>query len=153
MKKALMLSVLISLLVIASIAMVSATVGYKTSVSGTVYDKTKDYAIVPEAFVNVTCNSNSINTTSLGDGTYWVTFGDGQCLIGNNVTIYGKKGSLEGWNKDPVIVHNITDYIPIDVELGFAPGGDVFLIPEFGIFVGALTLLGAVGVFFFVRKK
>jgi hypothetical protein len=32
-------------------------------------------------------------------------------------------------------------------------GGSVPMVPEFGFYVGALTLVGAMGLFFLIRRK
>lgn len=151
MKKLVLAGVLVGFMILA-ISIVSA---YSTVVSGTIYDTTDDYAIVPYAYVEVTCNGYTLNETAKSDGIYWVTFMNETCPINTTMAvgdICAKSGDLEGCNKDPVTVHDIGEY-PVDLELGFAPGGDVFLIPEFGLVVGLITILSAVGIFFVIRRR
>lgn len=151
MKKAFMLSVLVSLFLIASIAMVSASVGYTTVVVGKVYNA--DYTLkINNATVNVTCTHDDVpysnSTTSFGDGDYIVKFTSDQCALNDTISVYGfKEGVGSGVGDGTKINVNMTQ---LDIALGVS---NIALIPEFGLFVGGLTLLSAIGLFFLVRRK
>lgn len=146
MKKILMLSVLVSLLVIASIVMVSAD----TIIAGKIYDSPNFETAngVGDANINVTCGINLLTTQSLSDGTYSVTFVEtADCPNNSTVNVIAEKGGIT--NSGNGVVHDYTAAMP-DLYIGVV---NIALIPEFGVFVGALTLLSAVGVFFLVRRK
>jgi hypothetical protein len=145
MNKLLILPV-IALLVIASIVAVSA----KTIVAGKIYDSPnfETANAVSGADINVTCDGNSLTTTSLSDGTYSVEYADTEdCPDGSLVTVVAEKDG--NTNSGTGLVHDFTAYIP-DIYLGIV---NIALIPEFGLIVGTLTVLSAVGVFFLVRRK
>jgi hypothetical protein len=145
MKKTLALSFL-ALFLIASIAMVSAA----TVIAGKIYDSPnfETANAVGSANINVTCIGNVLYTTSLSDGTYSVTYNDtANCPDGSTVTVWAEKGGIT--NSGTGLVHDFTAVVP-NLYLGVI---NIALIPEFGVFVGALTLLSAVGVFFLVRRK
>jgi len=145
MKKLLILPV-IALLVITSILAVSA----KTIVAGKIYDSPNFETANPvaDANINVTCNGNLLNTTSLSDGTYSVEYvASVNCPDGSNVTVVAEKGGIT--NTGYGIVHDFTTVMP-DIYLGIV---NIALIPEFGLIVGTLTVLSAIGVFFLVRRK
>jgi len=144
MKKALALTFL-TLFLVASIAMVSAG----TLIAGKIYDSPNFETAngVGDANINVTCNSNVLYTTSLSDGTYSVVFPIAQCPLNSNVTVFAEKNGIS--NSGAGIVHDYSNLI-VDLYIGVV---NIALIPEFGVFVGALTLLSAVGVFFLVRRK
>ena len=128
-----------------SIAMVSATV----QVYGTIYDARQQiYTTVSGANVSVVCGSDSINTTSRSDGTYLVY--SRNCLINSNLTVSAQFGELSGSKN--VIIHNASDYNFTDIGLDYAQG-NVFMVPEFSLIIGTLTMVSAVVVFFLVRRK
>lgn len=148
MKKAFMLSVLVSLLVIASIAMVSAT-EYKTLIAGKIYDSPNFETAGPVAgaTVHVICNSVPKTAESKNDGTYSVSFDPEDGCLDTTASAYAEK---EGVVSDTETAQ-IQDYTgEFNLYLGVI---NLALIPEFGLFVGGLTILAAVGIFFFVRKK
>jgi len=144
MKKAFMLTVLVALLVIASIGAVSAG----TLIAGKIYDSPnfETAGAVADANINVTCGENLQTTTSLNDGTYSVIFSIAQCPLNSNVTVVAEKDGIS--NSGTGIVHDYSSLM-IDLYIGVV---NIALIPEFGLFVGSLTILAAVGIFFFVRK-
>jgi hypothetical protein len=122
-------------------------VSAKTMIAGKIYNA--DYSdIVEGADVTITCNGNVQATTSLSDGAYQVTYnetGTNSCNNGDSLSVYAEKGSLSG-SKTGIIHDDVVD----DWDVGIV---NVPLIPEFGVFVGALTLLSAIGVFFVIRRK
>src|SRR3989339_228731 len=75
------------------------------------------------ADVMVNCNGNIQTTESLSDGAYSVTF---------NETGTNHDNAFGDW--DLAIVN-------------------VPLVPEFSLIIGSLTILSAVGIFFFVRRE
>ena len=147
MKKAFVLTVL-ALLIVSSIGFASA----KTLIAGKIYNA--DYTdTVAGATVEVTCNGNLKTTTSLSDGAYAVTYcesltgcsEDVTCNNGDSLSVYAEKGGLTG-TKDGVINDDVIDEWDVAVV-------NVPLIPEFGLAVGALTMLGAVIAFFIIRRN
>ena len=143
MKKALVLTLILSVFLI---SFVSAS----TIIAGKIYDSPnfETASGVSGANINVTCGSNVLYTTSLSDGTYSVTYNNtNDCPNTSSVTVWAEKGGIT--NSGTGEVHDYTAAMP-DLYIGVV---NIALIPEFGVFVGALTLLSAVGVFFLVRRK
>jgi hypothetical protein len=147
MKKSITL-VILGLMVIAMLGAVSAT-GSKTAIAGKIYNA--DFTgIVEGATVEVTCNGNlAPSVLSKVDGTYSVEYAGEVCNEGDTLSVHAFKTGV-GEN---TVTGNIYDDYPIqelDLNLGVV---NVPLVPEFGLIAGLVTVLGAVGVFFFVRKK
>lgn len=142
MRKTIIFSVLI-LLAISMLGVVSA----KTLISGKIYNAgfTKT---IPNANVTVDCNGNVQDTLSLGDGSYAVTFsgtGNSSCDNSDSLTVSAIKGGLYG-SKTGIIHNNAF----ADWNLAIV---NVPLVPEFGLFVGILTILGSLSVFFIIRRN
>jgi len=117
-----------------------------TFVVGKVY--TPNYQDVVEgANVTVTCNGNVNSNFSLSNGAYGVGFTDSECPLGADVSIYATHPSY-GYGEAETSAN--IDMPNSDVVLGV---GNVVLVPEFGVIVGIMTILGAIGVFFVVRKE
>ncbi len=140
--------VLLGLMVIAMLGAVSA----KTVIAGKIYNA--DYSdTIGAADVTITCvhgeDTNVQITTSLSDGSYGVYYnenGENACDSGDALTVSAVKGDLYG-SKTGVVHENA---LPDNWDLAVV---NVPLVPEFGIAIGAITLLSAVGIFFFVRRK
>ncbi|MFC1682128.1 hypothetical protein ACFL0X_00755 [Nanoarchaeota archaeon] len=128
-----------------------------TLVAGKIYNS--DYSdTIEEAYVKVSCQHgeelNVLETISLWDGSYAVTFperGEGACDGGENgngdvVTVYAEKDGHSG-QKTGVVNDNVFDE-SWDLAIVNVP-----LVPEFGFFIGALTLVSAIGVFFVIRRR
>jgi hypothetical protein len=128
-------------------------VSAQTIIAGKIYNS--DYSsTVAGANVTVTCNGNVQNTLSLSDGAYSVTYGEPEevevlatsCDSGDSLMVeashpdYGS-GSATGIIHDDMV-------LTWDVAVVNVP-----LVPEFGFFVGSLTLVSAIVVFFVVRRK
>ena len=121
---------------------VIATPVKDTTVGGTIYNQ--DYsATISGADVTVTCNSANKYTSSNSNGVYGVQFSGSECSSGDTVTVTAIKGDLSG-----VEAESVYDFGLI-VNLAIV---NVPMTPEFGMIAGALTLLGAVGIFFVVRR-
>lgn len=150
MKKIFSLMIL-SLLVVSMIGVVSA----KTVIMGTIYNE--DYsAKIGDVNITIACfhgediNYRYITSISSGDsiGDYAVYFpeiGEGACNGGDSVTVTAIKDDLSGTDTEIVVDNMILD---LDVAIINIP-----MVPEFGIFVGILTLFGALGVFFMIRRE
>ncbi len=147
--------IILVLLVVSSMAVISA-IPTKTVVAGKVYNA--DYSdTVSGANVNVTCTHNSsdtiidtlIDTLSLADGSYSVQFTADECALGDTIDVYGFKEGFGSGTGDGTKV-NIDMSPSIDLALGVS---NIVLIPEFGLVVGTLTILSALGVFFVIRRK
>jgi len=152
MEKKLLILPLLVFSVFASLALVSAT----TIILGTIYNE--DYSEkIGDAEITVACDhGGDINyryTTSSnieGDtfGEYSVSFnetGHDGCNGGDVATVTAIKGDLFGSEFETVVDNMIGD---LDVAII-----DVPMTPEFGFFIGALTLLSGIGIFFIVRRN
>jgi len=149
MKKLLSLFVLATVLL--TVGFVSATVPGCTSqtvVGGTIYQDVITNGIVG-ANVEVTCNGATLYTTSVTDGAYSVNFDCSVCDYGDAVTVHATKEGLSGDNSGAV---DMTWQIPCGIQLDVGIV-NVPLVPEFGAVVAVLTVMGALGAFFVVRRK
>lgn len=138
---------LVSLILVLSMSLASAG----TLIAGKIYDSPdfENANAVVGANINVSCNGNIRTTQSLSpDGTYSVTYlNSSECPNNSTVTVTASKDGNS--NTETGLVH---DYSApgLDLYVGVV---NIALIPEFGVIVGALTILGAVGVFFVIRRK
>jgi hypothetical protein len=101
-------------------------------------------------YQNFTRTTKSVNSGGL-KGTYIVTFPQSQCIVGDKVTVIatskdGATGTSTGTVKD-FIKEKCLD---LDVAIVNVV---IPMVPEFGLVAGTLTVLGALGTFFFVRRK
>jgi hypothetical protein len=127
--------------------------GPKTIVEGKVfYAETEEP--VPGANVIVRCEDNNNirrDKTKTGatnsEGFYYAIF-DQQFECDNNdfVTVSATKNEETGENEG-VVEGRVLE------ELNVALGSPLPNVPEFGLIVGITTVLGALGIFFLVRKK
>ena len=122
--------------------------GAKTIIAGEIYYEGPANP-VGGAEVLISCNHNGIVTRkkaeSAGDGTYSNYFMDQECDDGDFVVVEAEKNGLEGSNTG--VVEN-SELQTLDIAIVNVP-----LVPEFGVIVGGLTILGALGIFFLVRRK
>jgi len=104
--------------IILSLSLVSA----QTLIAGKVYDSSnlETANVVSGANVSVTCNGNTLITTSLSDGTYMVKFDVSECTPNDSVSVSSNEGkatvvniTLEGDNTVP----------SNKVEIGGSSGG------------------------------
>ena len=143
MKKVFILPILM-LLVISVMGLASA----KTLIAGKIY--TSDYSdYVADADVSVSCDDagdiSVENATSSDDGSYSVVFFSTKCNQNDTVTVYAEKNGMYG-SKTGVVNDDVVDGLDLAIV-------NVPLIPEFGTFIGLLTIVSAMGVFFVVRRK
>ena len=146
---------ILSLMVIGMLGVVSAE-GLTTVIAGKIYNA--DYTnVISGATVTVTCGTTTLPTVeSIADGSYKVQFTDGLCTAGKELTVSAVSGSLTGSKTGTVkttectgadnCLVSITDDFDVAVV-------NVPLVPEFGLIAGLTTVLGALGVFFVVRRK
>jgi hypothetical protein len=127
----------------------------ETIVEGKVtYSETDDLA--KKAEVTVTCTHDGTDytkTTKSGGkgiykGTYIVTFPQKHCIEGDSVVVVAVKNGLSGTSEG--IVTNFIEEECLNLDIAIV---DVALVPEFGVILGTLTVLGALGMFFVVRRK
>jgi hypothetical protein len=141
-------------MVVSLIGMTSATTNavYPTTVvAGVVYDNTNPNSIhgIEGATVIVTCDGHgSLPTTTLEDGAYSVQYSSDDCYPGSVLSVYASHPNYSPNTVNDIDVHN--NFPGVNVNLGVA---NVPLVPEFGLFIGGLTVLGALGAFFVVRRK
>jgi hypothetical protein len=77
-------------------------VNAQTLIAGKIYGA--DYSsTITDASVRVTCGSESLNTISLGDGTYAVRFEQADCDLGYSVSVVSDKGGLTGSGSGVII--------------------------------------------------
>ncbi len=129
-----------------------------TIIAGKIYNS--DYtAVIAGADVDVTCDGVTISVVSKADGAYKVEYTDGSCYVGDSLTVYAEKDGLTGQKTGTILAEGTcsdpnTDNCLINVYDGLDVAVvNVPLVPEFGAIVGVLTILGAVGVFFVVRRR
>ena len=138
-----------SLMILSLLVLSVGAVSAKTLIAGKIYDYNYQNTIAG-AFVNVTCNGNSIITNSSAEGNYAVNYTETQCDVGDFLIVYASHPDYgEGTNNWEGITDK-TDLEFFDMNLGIA---NVVIVPEFGFFVGVLTLFGAIGVFFIIRRE
>ena len=159
MKKTLSLFVMASLVLMLgfasaqTLATVAPSCGtYETTfVSGMITDASGVNPIA-NAEVTVDCDGVEKDTTSEADGSYSVQFDVSECDAGDDVTVTAKYGDLNGESQE-VVWHTENERVQcLDLVINVACG-NVPLVPEFGTVVGIVTALGALGVFFVVRKQ
>jgi hypothetical protein len=127
----------------------------KTYIEGKIYFEENNKA-AGNADIAITCSHDGTDYTKtahsinhgLLKGTYFVEFPQSQCEEGDEVTVVAHKGDLSGTVTDTVA--NWITQKCLDIDLARI---NVPLVPEFGTVVGMLTALGALGVFFVVRRK
>lgn len=119
---------------------------------------TLDDSAAGKAVVNVTCTHNGVNISKIAKssnsyylkGTYLVTFPQEKCIVGDTVTVTATKNGLTG-----TAIGTVKDFIKekcLDLDVALV-NVNIPLVPEFGATAGVLTILGALGTFFFVRRK
>jgi hypothetical protein len=126
-----------------------------TTVKGTIYQNSNLGDQVPGAFVEVTCHTGSgdvsKNTTSGPNGGYSVLFKESDtpfCNYGDNVTVTASYAGLDGTNEGKVSKNFQVGCLTLNVGIINVP-----LIPEYGLIAGMATVLGAIAVFFYVRRR
>jgi len=144
--------IILSLMVVSLIGIASAITCSQqaTTVGGTIYQEDITN-FISGASVEVICNHDGIDytetTTSGSYGEYSVLFNEYECVYGDQVTVNAQSNGLIGTNQG--IVSMTYDLGCLTLNVGIV---NVPLVPEFGIFVGLLTILSAFGVFFIIRK-
>jgi hypothetical protein len=150
MKKELVMFAVFGIFLISCLSIVSAT----TFIMGTIYNS--DYTMkIGDADITVACshgdgisyNYTKSLTSGSAIGDYSVSFpetGKNACNGGDTVTVTATKGDLLGTDSEEVVDNMIST---LDVAIINIP-----LTPEFGLVVGALTVMSAIGIFFFVRQ-
>jgi hypothetical protein len=124
----------------------------ETVLGGTVY---QDIIANPVggASVEAVCHHGGtdylLTSTTLSNGKYSVVFPSNQCDFGDLVTVNAQKDALTGTNDGSI---TMTYGLPCEITLNVGIV-NVPLVPEFGVIVSVLTVLGALSVFFVVRKK
>jgi hypothetical protein len=131
-------------ILLASLGMVVADEPSNTLITGKIYNVDFTQTIVG-ADVEVVCNNASQNVTSESNGKYTAIYNKEICNAGDSLVIYAEKDGLRGVASG--VIHE--NAILNNWDLGVV---NVAIVPEFGFFLGILTLLSAVGIFFIVRK-
>ncbi len=140
---------LFSLMILSLLVLSIGAVSAKTLIAGKIYNA--DFSeTISGADVTVTCNGHIQTTTSLSDGSYSVTYketGSGSCDSGDTLSVYASHPDY-GANSKTGVIND--DVFGNNWDLAIV---NVPLVPEFGLIVGALTLLSALGVFFLIRRE
>lgn len=152
--KILLLLVSSLLILIVGVSFISANSrGYAVGGTDTIVEGDVFYSlggVASFAEVVVECDTipikRSIPKTSDENGHYRVVFNSADnCKDGTGINVYAiDKNGLDGLNSGRVMLYSGE----VDVELY---NGAV--IPEFGFIVGLITILGAMGIFFVVRRR
>jgi hypothetical protein len=153
MKKILSLFTLsVMILLTASVSAITVCNTENTVIGGTVY---QDVITNPigGANVEVICHhlgsDYTLSGLTLANGKYSIVFPAGECDYGDSVTVNANKNALTGTNDGSV---SMTYTLPCQVTVNVGVV-NVPLVPEFGLIAGLTTALGALGVFFLVRRK
>ena len=148
---------LLTLIMLGMFLMSVSVVSAETLIAGKIYNA--DYSdTVYNATVEVTCNGNLETTDSLSDGTYEVTYDESNCQSGDDLSVYAVCTGFQCTETDSgnniVGANTLGGTIHDEVFHGYDLGiVNVPLVPEFGLIIGLLTILSAVGIFFFVRRE
>ena len=123
----------------------------RTLVSGVVYDGSIGGDTVSGATVTATCENETLSTVSANvTGAYVIpAFGYNKCGIGSVVSVHAEKDGRTG---DTNATVNDGGDLRTDLSLNYAVG-NVVLIPEFGLLIGTMTILGALVAFMIIRRK
>jgi hypothetical protein len=138
--------------------------GETTQIKGVIYQNGNLTDTVAKATVTVTCThaytcngkikyqDYTKKVKSNEDGSYLVTFYPTKCDQNDLVVVTATKNDLMGSEdgKVDILTYSDTAKKCLNKNVGIV---NVPLVPEFGVFASALTLLSAVGIFFVVRKK
>ena len=100
-------------------------------------------------YQNFTRTTKSVNSGGL-KGTYIVTFPQTHCKATDTVTVTASKGSVTGTKTGTVKDFIKEKCLDLDIALVNVV---IPTVPEFGLIAGLTTVLGALGVFFVVRRK
>ena len=147
--KNLLALMIVGIFIVSMVGVVSATTApITTIVAGTIFNE--DYTeTMEEANVTVSCvhnNVTSVGTTeSNSEGVYGVEFIVAECGEGDIVTVFAESqdGTLSGTETGIVQEFGLTVNLAI-INV---------TIPEFGLLIGAFTLVAGAGIFFLVRRK
>jgi hypothetical protein len=145
MKKAFS-AIALGLMMICMLGAVSAAAS-TTAIAGKIYNA--DFTqTISGATVIVSCDNVNQTTTSLDDGAYSVKYSGATCNNGDSLVVYASKVNVGANRVEGEIHDNIVE--GLDFNLGVV---NVPLVPEFGLIAGITTVLGALGLFFVVRRK
>jgi hypothetical protein len=101
---------------------------------------------VSGANVIISCNGTVKSTSSVGDGSYGVTYDAAACGPNDNASVHATKGGLGGSNSAGVNPSTFSSQVNIAMV-------DVSVVPEFGFLTGAATIAVAGSAFMIVRRK
>ncbi len=161
MKKTIMLSVLVSILFIASIAMASAEVTIEKDNggnSGSIWTTTNQCGAEQQDVNQYSPGEHVyINGANFDEGEYdWdITGQPGQASCDPNTKVASGSIAVDSSRAFCFEAYTVAnnDCGVYKVTFGRNKHDNYHVIPEFGLFVGALTLVSAIGVFFLVRRK
>ena len=132
--------------------LVLSSVSAYAIITGTVYEGNDLTKPVPGADVFVQCAGNERAAITGSNGSYNVTFFDESsskdCTVGTKVGVLAYKDGM--WGVSNKTIEGSFEIMQIIIGLQDI---DVPLIPEFGFIAGTIAIEGAVGLFFFVRRK
>lgn len=107
---------------------------------------------VSGANVTVVCHHSggdqTGNTTTDGDGFYFVQFSNYHCVLGDNVTVTATKGGQTGTQNGVMQDGGTVGRVHLDVSIVNIP-----MVPEFSLITGGLALLTSAGSLIFLRKR
>lgn len=157
MKMKILMAVMASILVLSSFVSATNQCGWEsTIIDGTIYQAGGNPNANPiaNADVTVVCEHNGQNSTayatSNAQGHYAADFGSNECDLGDNVTVSASHPSYGDGEEPGSVQYNYEFGCGCEVNVGVV---DVPLIPEFGIILGGLTILGSLVAFFVIRRN
>ena len=123
-------------------------VSAKTLIAGKIYKRDSSKTVF-NASVFVNCNGHIQHTMSLQDGSYAVVYsetGPESCKAGDDLVVNATHPAEGDGQVSGVINPNVVG--TWDLAIANVP-----LVPEFGLVAGGLTVLGALVIFFLVRRE
>ncbi|MFA6005278.1 MAG: hypothetical protein WC775_02215 [Patescibacteria group bacterium] len=115
-----------------------------TRVRGNVYDQDNGGAGIGGLTVNVTCNGNSRNATTDGNGLYVVDYTRSECPQFGPVS---SAVSHNGQSQSDTVY--VSDVYTATMDFYFG----TISVPEFGMIPGAIAAIGSIGTYLALRRK
>lgn len=131
----------------------TSTIGGGVFLSGDDWTTVANVTVVGECTSSILNRSVIVNTTSTEIGSYVLVFSDenmSTCAVGDNIIITAFKDGMVGYENTTLtkVAGTLGDGC-MKVNIGLT---NVPLVPEFGLLVGTITILGALGMFFVIRR-
>ncbi len=116
------------------------------NITGIIYNGDENI-VIPNAIVTLECNGFTVGSgISDGNGLYSIKYFPFFCNNESTLTVSVVSGDLFGVKE--IVIHGIYGHnLIVDISVGNIP-----MTPEFSFFLGTLTLISSIGVFFIIRR-